>query len=75
MAVEAIMAKAKKSGPKSGAIPPLKRVAVLASPEWVEWAEDGADFCRTDVSKLIDIALAEYLKSRGFAKEPPRRLP
>jgi hypothetical protein len=35
--------------------------------------ERGADFCRTDVAKLVDAALVEYLKQRGFDEPAPRR--
>lgn len=41
--------------------------------EWREWVEKGADFCRTDVAKLVDAALVEYLKQRGFEEPAPKR--
>ena len=41
--------------------------------EWRDWVEKGADFCRTDVAKLVDAALVEYLKQRGFDEPAPKR--
>ena len=41
--------------------------------EWRDWVERGADFCRTDVAKLVDAALVEYLKQRGFDEPAPKR--
>lgn len=55
--------------------PAVKRIAVQAALPWVEWVERGAKHCRTDVSKLIDAALADYLKARSFAESPPERTP
>jgi hypothetical protein len=34
---------------------------------------NSAKFCRTDSSKLLDIAVAHYLKAQGFTEEPPER--
>jgi hypothetical protein len=47
--------------------------AIKGSLEWREWVEQGADHCRTDVSKLIDAALVEYLRERGYTNPPPKR--
>jgi hypothetical protein len=52
-----------------------RRLAVQASEEWIAWVEEGAEFCRTDVSKLTDVALASYLRTQGFTKPPPKRVP
>jgi hypothetical protein len=41
--------------------------------EWRDWVERGANFCRTDVAKLVDAALVDYLKQRGFEEPAPRR--
>ncbi len=41
--------------------------------EWREWVERGAEFCRTDVAKLVDAALVEYLKQKGFEEPAPKR--
>jgi hypothetical protein len=52
-----------------------KTVAVRATGEWAAWVERGAKHCRTDTAKLIDAALAEYLKAHGFSEAPPERIP
>jgi hypothetical protein len=59
---------AKKPGPS------IKQIGIRARAEWVVWLEKGAHFCRTDTSKLIDAALVDYLKARGFDEPPPRRI-
>jgi hypothetical protein len=41
--------------------------------EWRGWVERGAEFCRTDVAKLVDAALVEYLKLKGFEEPAPKR--
>lgn len=67
-----------KAAPKRGR-PPLPdgpRVQVLSirgRADWKEWLDRGAKHCRTDVSKLVDIALIEYLQSKGFKEAPPER--
>jgi hypothetical protein len=48
-------------------------MTIKGRPEWRAWVERGADFCRTDVAKLVDAALVEYLKQRGFDEPAPRR--
>jgi hypothetical protein len=70
----AVMGRPKKNRGQDGP-PPIKRIAVQATPAWVEWVERGAKHCRTDISKLIDAALADYLKARGFQEPPPDRVP
>jgi hypothetical protein len=47
--------------------------SLRGSPEWKAWVEDLASYCRVDVAKLIDIALADLAKARGFGKEAPKR--
>ena len=48
-------------------------LTIKGSLEWRAWVEAGAEFCRTDVAKLVDAALVEYLKMRGFTVAPPKR--
>jgi hypothetical protein len=48
-------------------------LTIKGSLEWRGWVEEGAIFCRTDVAKLVDAALVEYLKQRGFEEPAPRR--
>jgi len=62
----------KKPGPEpSGRLPVA--LTVKGSPEWKEWIEEGAKFCLTDVSKLVDIAVTRYLKEQGFTNTRPER--
>ena len=66
----------RKSGKKPDVPPPANpRLSVQASKAYLEWVEGGADFCRTDVSKLVDAALTMYLRSQGYPKSPPKRVP
>jgi len=53
---------------------PIKTVGIRSTPEWAAWLEGAATFCRTDTSKLIDAALVDYTKARGFGEDPPPRL-
>ncbi|MGO9465581.1 MAG: hypothetical protein ACLQVF_15665 [Isosphaeraceae bacterium] len=50
-----------------------RRVAIRGTREWTDWLDRGAAYCRTDVAKLIDAALIDYLKGRGFDEPPPPR--
>ncbi len=47
--------------------------AIKGSPEYGDWLERGAKFCLLNVSTLLDIAVTEYLKGRGFPEERPER--
>jgi hypothetical protein len=72
MGVAAVMPK--KRGPKPN--PEGSRdmlIALKCSEAYKSWAERGADYLRTDVSKLVDAALVHYLDSVGFPEKPPRR--
>jgi hypothetical protein len=60
--------------PKSSrSIPRPTAMTIKGRPEWRAWVERGAEHCRTDVAKLVDVALIEYLKQRGFDEPAPRR--
>jgi hypothetical protein len=48
-------------------------LTIKGRPEWRDWVDRGAEFCRTDVAKLVDAALVEYLKQRGFDEPAPKR--
>jgi hypothetical protein len=52
-----------------------RTIGVRASGEWAGWIERAAKHCRTDIAKLIDVAVAEYVKARGFDESPPERVP
>jgi hypothetical protein len=69
----AIVGRPKKSIGKKVAGP--KTVGVRASAEWAEWLERAAKHCRTDVAKLIDNSVVDYVKARGFDEPPPDRVP
>jgi hypothetical protein len=64
-------AKPKARGDRSGEKPTA--LTIKGSLEWRQWVDRGADHCRTDVAKLVDAALVDYLKARGFDEIPPRR--
>lgn len=66
---------ARRKAGKSGESAPNRRLSVQASPEWIEYVERGADFCRIDVSKLTDVAIVQYLRAQGFTEQPPKRVP
>jgi hypothetical protein len=75
------MAKAKRSRgkeapPDPGAGKGDRKPTVLAmkgSPEWKAWLDRAADHCRLSASTLVDLAVAEYVKARGFTEPPPKR--
>jgi hypothetical protein len=48
-------------------------LTIKGRPEWRGWVDRGAEFCRTDAAKLVDAALVEYLKQRGFDEPAPKR--
>lgn len=72
--MEAVAMGRKKTKPPD---PNRKPVAlnIKGDPAWREWVEEGAIHCRMSVSALIDVALAKYLKTEGFVRKPPERLP
>ena len=65
--------KARQPAQQAGAERKAVVVALKGSPEWKEWVDDLAAHCRTDLSKLVDLALVELAKSRGFNREAPQR--
>lgn len=66
-------AKARRPTRKAEAERKAVVVALKGSPEWKAWVDDLAAHCRTDLSKLVDLALVELAKSRGFGREAPQR--
>lgn len=66
------MAKVKTKAAKGGIA--VKQVGIRATFEWAEWLERAAKFCRTDTAKLIDAALIDFLRAKGFEEEAPPRL-
>jgi hypothetical protein len=63
----------KKAIPKPEPERRLTALAIKGSAEWRAWVQEAAEFCRTDTSKLVDAAILEYARKRGFTKEPPKR--
>ena len=63
-----------KKKTQDGEQPPrLRKVGINATDEWADWLERAAAHCRTDVSKLIDQSVCEYVRIRGFEEPPPKR--
>jgi hypothetical protein len=48
-------------------------LAMKGSPEWKQWLDRAARHCRLSASTLVDLAVAEYVKARGFDEPPPDR--
>jgi len=73
--LEAPMARPKKAAKaKAKAERPKTQIGIRSTREWAEWVERAAEFCRTDVAKLIDTALIKYLKAEGFEEPSPPRI-
>jgi hypothetical protein len=47
-------------------------LTLKGSPQWKAWVGDLADHARTDASRRIDMALAEFARARGFRDAPKR---
>jgi len=63
----------KKTVSKAKADRSALAVTVRGSAQWKAWVEALADACRMDVSTLVDTALVELAKNRGFTKPAPKR--
>lgn len=73
-----LMAKTKASKPKQEPSPqePAIRRAVLqmkGTDEWKAWLDDLAKFLRMPTSSIVDNALVDYAKAKGFTKAAPER--
>jgi hypothetical protein len=55
--------------------PETKPTAIIirCSQAWLEWLRRAAKHCRTDAAKLVDAAVADYARRRGFDEKPPER--
>jgi hypothetical protein len=73
MPLGAIVGRPKKLAGKKAAGP--KTIGVRSTAEWADWLDRAARHCRTDIAKLIDASVAEYVKARGFTENPPERIP
>lgn len=72
------VAKQKSPAPKRSAATEKAKASgtaftIRGSSDWREWVERGAEHCRTDASKLFDVAVVAYLKTQGFNENPPKR--
>jgi hypothetical protein len=69
-----LMAK-KRTKPESGQNPDARRViaSVRGSDEFEAWFAELAHFLRLPKTTLIEHALVEFAKTRGFKKLPPER--
>lgn len=56
----------------TGAAKPV-RVSVRATVGWRDWLEALAEFDRSTVADVIDRALVDYARAKGFDRLPPRR--
>ena len=66
----------KPKGRKAAKVEPdIKTIGVRASREWAEWLEEVARHYRTNVSGVIDRAMAEWTQTQGYPKKPPERTP
>jgi hypothetical protein len=64
---------APKAQPEPTAGPRPTALTIKGNREWRAWVDRGAEHCRTDVAKVVDAALIEYFKSKGFGDPPPKR--
>lgn len=65
--------KAPKKTPARSATDKPTAITVKGTAEWREWVNRGAKHCRTEVAKVVDAALVDYFKGRGFTEEAPER--
>lgn len=48
-------------------------ISLKGSGEWREWLQELSSHCRTDAAKVIDAALIDYARTKGFTKKAPPR--
>ncbi len=65
--------KAKKKATRSAAGRKAIAVTIKGDPAWKAWLDGLADHCRSDVAKVIDMALIKYAKGEGYDREAPHR--
>jgi hypothetical protein len=73
----AVMAKArakKRAAPRARAADrKMIAVTIKGSPEWKEWVDGLARYCRLDVAKVFDLAVVQFAKGEGYSPEAPER--
>ena len=71
--VTATMAK-KKPGPKpSGGAGRTVLTNIRSTPEWRAWLDELSKFDRSTIADVIDHALVDYARAKGFPKPAPQR--
>jgi hypothetical protein len=60
-------------GDKKGQPRRRRAIAVSASDAWRDWFEKGCEHVGMNVSHLVDMAVRDYLKDRGYDAPPPKR--
>lgn len=50
-----------------------KRLSVASTPAWMDWLKRLGEHCRLKGADVIDQAVTEYAKARGFDEPPPPR--
>jgi hypothetical protein len=64
----------KKPGPKAaGGGGRTVLTNIRSSPEWKAWLDELAKFDRSTVADVIDHALVDYARGKGFPKPAPER--
>lgn len=48
-------------------------VVVRGRVGWKTWVDELATHCRMDISDMVDQALVDFARSKGFDKMPPKR--
>lgn len=71
MAAKRISKPASKAAPEPG--PRRTVLTIKGTDEWRSWLERLAEHLRTPTSTLVDHALVEYAKAKGFKEEAPLR--
>lgn len=54
---------------------PASNLTIAATPDWKEWLQALSRFTRTTRSSVVDAALVEFARARGFKAEAPPRCP
>ena len=67
------MAKKKTTRPKPASDRKTIAVTIKGSPDWKEWIDGLAEYCRLDVAKVIDRAVVDYAKAEGYDRKAPQR--
>jgi len=62
---------AKGKAPEPG--PRRTVLTIKGTDEWRAWLEELGQFLRTPTSTIVDHALVEYARAKGFKKDAPLR--